>query len=98
MALLSADGTAIALSADERSMFGVGRGYERGQAVFAIEHDGGGQGVRHMQTAGMLPAAWTAILDQANRQQDEEDDDPAEVDHLFDGPDGVGRSPVRLSL
>jgi hypothetical protein len=45
MVLLSANGTAIAVSADDRSMFSVVRGYERGKAVFAIEHDGGQQGV-----------------------------------------------------
>jgi hypothetical protein len=86
MALLSADGIGIAVSADERSMFSVVRGYERGQAVFAIEHDGGSQGVRHMATAGKVPVQWTAILDQANREQDEEDQGDAEVDHLFDAP------------
>src|SRR5262245_8833849 len=68
MALLSAEGTAVAVSADERSMFSVVRGYERGQAVFAIEHDGGSQGVRHMETAGKLPPEWSAVLDQASRE------------------------------
>jgi len=86
MGLMSADGAAIAVSADERSMVSVVRGYERGQAVFAIEHDGGSQGVRHMQTAGELPAEWTAVLERANRDQDEEDQGAADVDHLFDAP------------
>ena len=86
MALLSAEGTAIAVSADERTMVSVVRGYERGQAVFAIEHDGGSQGVRHIATAGKVPAAWTAVLDQANRTQDQEDQGDAEVDYLFDAP------------
>lgn len=86
MALLSAEGAAIAVSADERSMFSVVRGYEHGQAVFAIEHDGGSQGVRHMATAGRLPAAWNAVLERASREQDEEDRKGAEVDILFDAP------------
>jgi hypothetical protein len=86
MTLLSAEGTAIAVSADERSMFSVVRGYERGKAVFAIEHDGGSEGARHIATAGAVPAAWAAILDQANREQDQEDAGDAEVDFLFDAP------------
>jgi hypothetical protein len=86
MAVLSADGAAIAVSADDRSMFSVVRGYEQGKAVFAIEHDGGSQGVRHMETVGKAPAAWAAILDQASREQDQEDQGDAEVDYLFDAP------------
>lgn len=86
MALLSAEGAAIAVSADERSMFSVVRGYERGKAVFAIEHDGGQQGVRHVETAGTLPAEWAAVLAEATREQDEEDQGGAEVDYLFDAP------------
>lgn len=86
MALLSAEGTAIAVSADERTMFSVVRGYERGKAVFAIEHDGGSQGVRHIATAGTIPAAWGPILEQASRQQDEEDAGDATVDFVFDAP------------
>jgi hypothetical protein len=65
-------------------MFSVIRAYEGGQAVFAIEHDGGSQGVRHMATAGRVPAEWAAILDRANREQDEKDG--GEVDYLFDAP------------
>jgi hypothetical protein len=86
LALLSAEGTAIAVSADERSMFSVVRGYQRGQAAFAIEHDGGSQGERHIETAGKVPAEWAAVLDQASRKQDEEDQGTGEVDHLFDAP------------
>lgn len=86
MALLSAEEAAIAVSADDRSMFSVVRGYDHGQAVFAIEHDGGQQGVRHMEIAGKPPAAWTAVLDQATREQDEEDQGDAEVDYFFDAP------------
>jgi hypothetical protein len=86
MSVLSAEGTAIAVSADDRSMFSVVRGYERGKAVFAIEHDGGSQGVRHVESAGKVPAEWSAILDQANREQDEEDRGEAQVDVLFDAP------------
>ncbi len=86
MALLSAEGTAIAVSADDRSMFSVVRGYEHGNAVFAIEHDGGQKGVRHMATAGTLPAEWSAVLERASREQDEEDRGAAEVDVLFDAP------------
>jgi hypothetical protein len=84
LALLSAEGTAIAVSAEEHVMVIAIRGYEGGQAVFAIEHDGG-QGVRHIAAAGKVPAEWAAILDQANREQDE-DDQSADVDHLFDAP------------
>jgi hypothetical protein len=86
MALLSAEGTAIAVSADDGSMFSVVRGYEHGKAVFAIEHDGGSQGARHMETAGKVPPEWAAILEQASREQDEEDKGAAEVDYLFDAP------------
>lgn len=86
MALLSEGGAAIAVSADDRSMFSVVRGYERGEAVFAIEHDGGQQGVRHIETAGKLPEQWPPILDQAIREQDEEDQGDAQVDYLFDAP------------
>jgi hypothetical protein len=86
MAALSAEGRAVALSADDRPMFSVVRGYERGKALFAIEHDGGQQGVRHMETAGMLPAEWPAILDRLSREQDDEDAGDADVDCLFDAP------------
>ncbi len=86
MALLSAEGSAVAVSADERTMFSVIRGYEGGQAQFAIEHDGGSQGVRHIAAAGKVPAEWAAILDQASREQDEEDQGAAEVDLLFAAP------------
>lgn len=86
MAALSAEGTAIALSADDRVMISVVRGYERGKAVFAIEHDGGNHGPRHMAKAGALPAQWDAILGRLSRQQDKEDQGPAEVDFLFDAP------------
>src|SRR5437870_3992744 len=48
MSALSAGGRAVALSADDRVMTSVVRGYASGKAVFAIEHDGGGQGPRHM--------------------------------------------------
>ncbi len=67
-------------------MFSVVRGYERGESVFAIEHDGGQQGVRHMETAGTLPAEWPAILDRLSRDQDAEDAGDNEVDFLFDAP------------
>jgi hypothetical protein len=86
MALLSANGTAIAVSADDRSMFSVVRAYERGKAVFAIEHDGGQQGTRHIETAGKLPAEWSAIFERTSREQEEEDQGAAEVDFMFDAP------------
>jgi hypothetical protein len=86
MALLSAAGAAIAVSADERTMFSVVRGYERGKAVFAIEHDGGTHGARHIATAGTIPAAWNPILAEANRQQAEEDAGDAMADFVFDAP------------
>lgn len=86
MAALSAEGKAVALSADDRPMFSVVRGYERGKAVFTIEHDGGQQGVRHMETAGTLPAEWPAILERLSKAQDEEDAGEAAVDYLFDAP------------
>jgi hypothetical protein len=86
MAALSAEGRAVALSADDRPMFSVVRGYEGGKAVFAIEHDGGQQGVRHMETTGTLPAEWPAVLERLSKDQDEEDAGEAEVDHLFDAP------------
>lgn len=86
MAALSADGSALAVSADDRSMGSVVRGYESGEAVFAIEHDGGSEGVRHIATAGTIPAAWASILAEANRQQDEEDATEAEVDFVYDAP------------
>jgi hypothetical protein len=85
LALLSAEGSAIAVSAEEHVMFIAIRGYERGQAVFAIEHDGGSQGVRHIAAAGQVPAEWAAILADAYRAQDEEDKGD-EVDHIFDAP------------
>jgi hypothetical protein len=86
MALISADGTALAVSADDRSMFSVVRGYERGQAVFAIEHDGGSQGVRHIETAGKIPREWAAIFERTSLEQDKEDQGAAEVDLMFDAP------------
>jgi hypothetical protein len=86
MAALSAEGTALAVSADERSMFSVVRGYERGKAGFVIEHDGGQHGPRHVATAGALPAEWAPILTRLTRQQDEEDRSAAEVDFIFDAP------------
>lgn len=92
MALLSADGTAIAVSGDDRTMFSVGRGYERGKAVFAIEHDGGSQGARHIAAAGAVPEAWGAILEQANREQDEEDAGDAMVDFIYDAPTALAEA------
>ena len=86
MAALSAEGRAVALSADERPMVSVVRGYEDGKAVFAIEHDGGQQGVRHMETAGTPPPEWPAILDRLTKDQDAEDAGEAQVDFLFDAP------------
>jgi hypothetical protein len=86
MALLSTAGAAIAVSADDRTMFSVVRGYERGKAIFAIEHDGGTHGARHIATAGTIPAAWNPILEKANREQDEEDAGEAMVDFVFDAP------------
>ena len=86
MSLLSVGGAAIAASLDEHTMFSVVRGYERGQAVFAIEHDGGSQGATHIAVAGKVPAEWAAILDKANRKQDEEDHEEPEVDLVFDAP------------
>jgi hypothetical protein len=86
MALVSGDGSAIAVSADDRTMFSVVRGYQRGKAVFAIEHDGGEQGARHIAVAGTAPPEWPPILDQANREQDEEDAGDAVTDFLFDAP------------
>lgn len=86
MALLSAEGTAIAVSSDERTMFSVVRGYEHGKAVFAIEHDGGTEGPRHIAAAGTVPAAWGPILEEANRKQDQEDAGDAMVDVVFDAP------------
>jgi len=92
MALLSAPGTAIAVSADERTMFSVVRGYERGKAVFAIEHDGGSEGARHIAAVGTLPAAWAGVLEKANRQQDEEDAGDAMVDFVFDAPTALAEA------
>ena len=89
MAALSAEGTAIALSADERVMVSVVRGYERGKAVFAIEHNGGEHGSRHMSVAGTAPAEWAAIRARLTKQQDKEDKEDegeAAVDFLFDAP------------
>jgi hypothetical protein len=86
MAALSAGGKAVALSADDRPMFSVVRGYERGKAVFAIEHDGGQQGRRHMAVAGTPPAEWSAIFERLSKEQDEEDAGADEVDCLFDAP------------
>lgn len=86
MALLSADGSAIAVSADDHTMFSVVRGYQRGKATFAIEHDGGELGVRHIAVAGKAPAEWGRILEKANQKQDEEDKEGTEVDFLFDAP------------
>jgi len=86
MALLSADGDAIAVSMEEHVMMVAVRGYRRGQAVFAIEHDGGSEDVRHIATAGKVPVEWAAILADANRKQDKADQQDIEVDHLFDAP------------
>ena len=92
MALLSAAGTAIALSADERTMFSVVRGYQHGKAVFAVEHDGGTHGARHIATAGAIPAAWNPILEKANREQDKEDAGDAMVDFVFDAPTALAEA------
>ena len=86
MAALSAEGRAIAVSADDRIMMSVVRGYERGKAVFAIEHDGGQHGRRHMAVAGTPPAEWPGILSRLGQEQDEEDRGAGEVDCLFDAP------------
>jgi hypothetical protein len=86
MAALSADGTAIALSVDDRVMVSVVRGYERGKAVFAIERDGGQKGVRHMAVAGTAPAEWAAIRKRLTEEQDEEDRGESRTDFLFDAP------------
>lgn len=86
MAAVSANGRAIALSAEEHVMFSVVRGYEDGKAIFAIEHDGGQFGNRHISAAGTLPPEWPAILKRLSAEQDEEDSGAAEVDCLFDAP------------
>lgn len=86
MSALSAGGRAIALSADDRVMYSVIRGYENGVAVFAIEHDGGQHGVRHMATLGKLPPEWTAIRKRLSQRQTREDRGAAEVDFMFDAP------------
>lgn len=90
MAALSSEGTAIALSADDRVMVSVIRGYERGKAVFAIEHNGGESGVRHLAVAGSPPPEWPAIVKRLTKQQDKEDAGAAEVDFLFDAPLELG--------
>jgi hypothetical protein len=86
MAALSAAGKAVALSADDRPMFSVVRGYEHGKAVFAIEHDGGQQGSRHIAVAGAPPPEWPAIFERLSKEQDKEDAGDDEVDFLFDAP------------
>ncbi len=86
MDALSAEGKAIALSADDRVMYSVVRGYENGAAVFAIEHDGGEHGPRHMATLGKLPPEWSAIRKRLGQRQTREDRGVAEVDFMFDAP------------
>jgi hypothetical protein len=86
MALLSAGGDVIAVSIEEHVMMVAVRSYQLGQAVFAIEHDGGSEDVRHIATAGKVPVEWAAILADANREQDKADQQDIEVDHLFDAP------------
>jgi hypothetical protein len=86
MAAVSAGGIAIGCSMDNRVMFSVARGYAYGQAVWAIEHDGGQKGSSHLAVAGDPPPEWAAVRQHAERQQAEEDAQAAEVDFVFEAP------------
>ncbi len=91
MAALSAEGTAIALSADDRVMVSCIRGYAHGKAVFAIEHDGGNHGSHHMAVAGTPPARWAELRERLAKVQDREDAGESVVDYMFEAPAMLAR-------
>ena len=86
MAAVSVGGTALACSIDERTMYSVTRLYEDGKAVWSVDHDGGQEGVYHLDVAGAPPPELAFIRSRLLAEQDRAGGEEAQVDLVFDVP------------
>jgi hypothetical protein len=86
MAALSASGTAIACSFDERTMYSVVRGYTDGNAIWSIDHDGGTHGPSHLDIAGKPPAEPAMVRERLQAEQTKADAEGVGVDYIFNVP------------
>ena len=86
MSAVSVGGTALACSIDERTMYSVTRLYEDGKAVWSVDHDGGQEGVYHLDVAGAPPPELAVIRSRLLAEQDRAGGEEAQVDLVFDVP------------
>ena len=88
---LTTDSTAIVCSIEEHVMFSSAEGWDAGRRIWRVIHDSE-KGKRHIESGGDLPAIYGAAIEDAKRQQDEEDAGPREVDFFFEAPLQIAKS------
>jgi hypothetical protein len=85
---LSQSGEVIGCFIEEHVMFSSAALWKNGKQIWRVAHNGGDEGVEHLQTSGQLPAEFESIRKEQYAKQQEETaaDDELGVDHVFDIP------------
>jgi hypothetical protein len=90
---LSQAGEVISCFVEEHVMFSSAANWKNGKQLWRVFHNGGDEGVEHLQTSGQLPAEFESIRKQQFAKQQEETaaDDKLGVDHILDIPLNLAR-------
>jgi len=96
-AALSRHGPAVACAIEEHIMYSEARGYEAGAEVWRVIHNCE-EGVDHLEVRGTPPAVVESIRSAAQKAQEAEGGDDADVDLLFDVPPDIAKSLCEFKL
>jgi hypothetical protein len=90
---LSRAGEVVSCFVEDHVMFSSASAWKNGRQLWRVAHDGGQDGILHLETSGDLPAEFASIQKSFFAKQEKETTEPDDlkVDHVYELPAEVAK-------